>query len=61
MINDEHALTERLDIIHVVCGQQDRHSSRGVDHQEKLANACPGYYIQTDGWLIQVQEFRVVE
>jgi hypothetical protein len=38
VIDDEQALAERLYIVHVVRGNQDGHTSFGIDTQQKLAN-----------------------
>src|SRR5438874_2150887 len=61
MVNDEHALAERLDIIHIMRREQNSHPSCSIDLQQKFSHACLGYYIQPDRWLIQVQKFRIMQ
>jgi len=61
VIYDEHTLAERFNIIHIMCGQQDRYPTLCFDGQEKLTYTRFGYHIQANSWLIQVQEFRVME
>ena len=40
MIDDDHAGTQHLHIIHIVCCEQDRDSLFGVESEQKLADAC---------------------
>src|SRR5579883_1304426 len=61
MIDNEHARAERLDIIHIVCGQQDSRPTLGVQREQKLADARFSHHVQPDSWLVQVEQFGIVQ
>src|SRR5262245_53057343 len=60
VVDDDHARAERLDVVHVMRRQQDRHAALGVDRAQEFADARLGDDIQPDRRLVQVEQLWVV-
>ena len=61
MIDDDHPVTQLLDILHIMTGQHRDNSVLGVVETEKLANAFLANDIEPDCGFIQEKDARLVE
>src|SRR6266700_1542773 len=61
MIDDQHTRTEGLYVIHIVRGEQNGDMLLGVDGEQEFTNTGFSYNIEANGWLIQVEQFGIVQ
>src|SRR5215813_15107003 len=54
--NHHHALTQGLNIVHIVCCENYRHPIVAVEHFDKIADRQLRDSIEANGWLIEKQE-----
>ena len=60
-MDDDHPLAQRLDIRHIVAGQQDGRARAAVVFGDELADAALHGHIQTDGGFVEEQDFGPVQ
>ena len=58
--DDDHALGERLDVVHVVRGEDHRHAALAVERLHEVAHGELGDGIEADRPLVEEKHARLV-
>ena len=61
LVDHDHSITQRLDVVHVVRGQQDRRLVLALVRPDELADLLLHHHVQADRRLVQEQHVRLVE
>ena len=61
VVDDDHPPAERLDVLEVVGGEQQRGPALGVEGAQELAEPALAHHVEADGGLVEVEDLRVVQ
>ena len=61
VVDHDHPVAQRLDVLQVVRGEQQRGAALGVERAEELAQPALADHVEPDGGLVEVDHLRVVE
>ena len=61
MRDDQHPRAERLDVAHVVAGQEHRHAAPGVVVAQALLDRHLRHHVEADRRLVEQEQLRLVQ
>ena len=61
VVDHDHPATERLDVLEVVGGEQQRGAPLGVERSQELPQPALAHHVEADRRLVEVEDLGVVE
>ena len=61
VVDHDHPVAQRLDVLQVVGGQQQGRAALGVEGAQELAQPALADHVETDGRLVEVEDLGVVQ